>query len=156
MIEFFARLLRPVINTLVFLTPIADLAARLWVAQIFFRAGLLKINSWPSTVALFQTVFKVPLLSPHIAAVIGTGAELVLPVLLVIGLGGRIMILIFFCYNVIAVVSYPFLLTPDGAQGLAQHVNWGLLLGLLMCHGPGKLSLDYLIKQRHGHLLDKK
>ena len=99
---------------------------------------------------LFQYVFHVPLLSPTWAAVLGTGAELILPILIVIGLGGRISILIFFIYNLIAMISYPFLWTPDGAQALAQHINWGLLLGLLMCHGSGKLSLDYWIRKKYG------
>ena len=29
--------------------------------------------------------------------------------------------------------------------GLKDHRAWGLLLLITICHGPGKLSLDYLI-----------
>ncbi len=156
MIRFFAIILRPFLKLLDFLTPLADLLARLWVSWIFFKAGLVKIQAWQPTVNLFTYEYHVPWLSPTAAAVLGTAAELILPILLVLGLGGRITIMIFFLYNIIAVISYNFLWTPEGWNGLAQHINWGLILALLMTHGPGKLSLDYWIRQRHGHHLEKK
>ena len=150
MINFFAAIIRFILKILDFLTPLGDLAARLWIAQIFFKAGYVKIISWQSTLFLFQHEFSVPFLSPYTAAVIGTTAELILPVLLVFGLGGRICIFIFFMYNVIAVISYPHLWTAQGVQGLNQHINWGLLLALLMFHGSGKLSIDYWIVKKYG------
>ena len=36
------------------LTPLFDLAIRLYVASVFFKSGLTKIQDWSSTVALFQ------------------------------------------------------------------------------------------------------
>lgn len=132
------------------LTPIFDLAARLWVAFIFFKAGVLKAQSWQGTLFLFENEFNVPLIPASWAAVLGTGAELILPVLLAFGLGGRIIILIFFIYNLISTISYPFLWTAEGGQALAHHICWGLLLGLLMCHGSGKLSVDYWICKKYG------
>ena len=155
MVQKFAKIVRPFIRAFEFLTPIGDLLARIWVAQIFFSSGLVKIQAWQSTLMLFKYEYTVPFLSPYLAAVIGTAAELILPVLLVLGLGGRFMILIFFVYNVVAAISYPFLWTAEGATGLAQHINWGLLLMLLMFHGPGKLSIDYLIRKMHGHHLER-
>ena len=152
-IRTIAQIIRPFLKLLDYLTPLGDLLARLWVAKIFFWAGLTKIQSWQSTIALFTHEYKVPLLSPSVAAVMGTGAELILPILLAVGFGGRIMITIFFIYNVIAVISYPFLWTANGALGLAQHINWGLLLMLLMFHGPGKWSADHWIRLKHGHHL---
>jgi len=149
-----AFVLGPVLRLLDWLTPVADLLARVWVAQIFFFSGLGKIHSWPTTLMLFHTQYMVPLLSPTTSAYVGTGLELVLPVLLVLGLGGRLSIFIFFLYNVMCVISYHFLWTPSGSAGLYDHIEWGLLLLLLMVHGPGKLSLDYLIHRRHGDLLE--
>lgn len=140
-------LIRPFIRLLDWLKPLGDLGARVWVSWIFFKAGLVKVSAWGSTVLLFQYEYHVPVISAKAAAIIGTGAELVLPVLLVIGFGGRIVIAIFFVYNIVAMASYPFLWTADGAIGLAQHISWGVLLGLLMFHGPGKLSLDYIIRR---------
>ena len=103
--KFMVSVLGPVFRFLDFLTPVGDLAARWWVAYIFFQAGILKIMSWETTVMLFTHEFSVPFLSPYLAALIGTGAELVLPVLLFLGLGGRISILIFFIYNAVAVIA---------------------------------------------------
>ncbi|MCX7121185.1 MAG: DoxX family protein [Gammaproteobacteria bacterium] len=154
MIRNTATLVRPFIRAFNFLSPFGDLLARVWVAQIFFLSGLVKIQSWQTTLMLFEHVYHVPLLSPYFAAVLGTGAELILPVLLVLGLGGRFLILLFFIYNLVAAVSYHFLWTPEGSMGLAQHVNWALLLMLLMFHGSGKISLDYLIHKIHGHHLN--
>jgi len=153
MIKVTAWIIRPVLRTLDFLAPFGDLAARLWVANIFFMAALTKIQSWDTTLALFEYEYHVPFLSPYFAALLGTGAEFVLPILLVLGLGGRISIVIFFFYNLVALYSYPHLWTPDGAIGFDQHVNWGLLLALLMFNGSGKLSLDYLIRQKYGSLV---
>lgn len=153
-IRIIARIIRPFLKALDYITPLADLLARVWVAKVFFQAGLLKIQAWSSTVMLFTHEYHVPFLSPYTAAVIGTWAELILPILLVVGFGGRIMIFIFFAYNVIAVISYPYLWTADGALGLAQHINWGLLLMLLMCHGSGKWSIDYWIRKKYGHHLE--
>ncbi len=153
MLPCFAFFIRPFIRAFEALTPLGDLLARIWVAQIFFRSGLVKIDSWSTTMILFQHVYNVPIMSPFVAAVFGTAAELILPVLLVLGLGGRISIFIFFCYNIICMVSYPFLWTTPGIAGLEQHINWALLLMLLMFHGSGKWSLDYLIRLYHGHHL---
>lgn len=148
-----AAIIRPFIRAFDFLSPFGDLLARIWVAQIFFMSGLLKVQAWQSTKMLFEHVYRVPLLPSGFAAILGTGAELILPILLVLGFGGRFVILLFFIYNAVCAISYPFLWTSAGAAGLSQHMNWGLLLMLLMFHGSGKLSLDYLIHQYHGHHL---
>jgi len=50
-----------------------------------------------------------------------------------------------FLFNLVAAISYPHLWTPDGLDGLIQHVNWGAILLLLMCFGTGKWSLDQLL-----------
>src|SRR5690606_29616155 len=71
------------------LRPLAALAARVYVAQVFFLAGLTKVRDWDTTLLLFTEEYQVPLLSPPVAAVMGTAGELVLPVLLLLGLAGR-------------------------------------------------------------------
>src|SRR5258706_6182335 len=71
------------------LQPAAQLLARLYVASVFFRSGLVKIHDFDTTIALFMDEYHVPLLNPTIAAYMGTTPELALPVLLVLGLGGR-------------------------------------------------------------------
>lgn len=120
------------------LQPAAQLAARVYVGAAFFRSGLTKIANWDTTLALFQDEYKVPLLPPHLAAVMGTGGELVLPVLLVLGLFGRFGALGLSVVNVVAVLS----LEEIAPAALQQHVFWGSLLAALALWGPGKWSLD--------------
>ena len=72
------------------LQPLAQLAARLFVAQVFFLAGLTKLRDWETTLLLFTEEYQVPLLSPAVAAVLVTAGVVLLPVLLV-ALANRIM-----------------------------------------------------------------
>jgi putative oxidoreductase len=127
-----------------FLTPVLDLGIRIWVGMVFFSAGMVKIASWQTTLALFENEYNVPLLPPNIAAYLGTGAELILPVFLILGLGGRFAALAMFVFNIIAVISYPDL----GEVGLKDHQYWGLMLLVTLMHGPGKLSIDYFLRKR--------
>jgi putative oxidoreductase len=120
------------------LQPLAALAARVYVAQVFFLSGLTKIRDWDTTVALFTDEYKVPLLKPAMAALMGTGGELALPVLLVLGLGGRFAALGLFVVNAVAVVA----LADIAPAALQQHIFWGSLLAGLAIYGPGSWSLD--------------
>ncbi len=136
-------LAKPVYNLLDFLAPVGDLIIRLWVANVFFKSGLVKIQSFDTTVLLFEYEYSVPLLSPTVAAYLGTGAELILPVFLALGLGGRLAAGALFVFNIIAVISYPDL----HAAGLRDHYVWGIMLLMPLLHGPGKLSLDHLLSR---------
>ena len=126
------------------------LAVRLWVGWDFFKSGLIKIGSWPTTLFLFREEYHTPLLPPAVAAVAGTTGELVFPLLLFVGLAGRLSALGLTAVNVMAVVSYAHVLLTEGFEAaLAQHYLWGFALLVLIVFGPGKLSLDYL-GARHG------
>lgn len=127
------------------LAPLGNLALRLWVAYVFFRSGMLKYGSWDSTMYLFENEYHVPLLSPNTAALTATGVELLFPVLLVLGLGGRFAALVLFVFNIMAVISYPDL---EGA-GIRDHQVWGIMLFVLIVQGPGKLSIDYLLRKKY-------
>lgn len=126
-------------NYINLVSPLLDLALRIWVAKIFFQSGLTKIQSWDATLALFEYEYAVPLLPHHVAAWLGTGAELILPVLLLIGFISRPTALALFIFNFIAVISYPDI----SLAGIKDHMIWGLMLAVTFIHGPGKLSLDY-------------
>ena len=126
------------------LTPVGDLLLRLWVAYAFWVSGFTKIQSWDSTLYLFQEEYSVPLLPPEIAASLGTAVELAFPVLLAFGLLGRFAAGVLFLFNIVAVISYPDL----NAAGLEQHKVWGIMLVVCLLHGPGKLSLDHWIGRR--------
>lgn len=123
------------------LRPLAALLARLYVAQVFFWSGLTKLRDWGTTVALFTDEYKVPLLSPPVAAAMGTLGELALPMLLVIGVGGRFSALGLLVVNAVAVIS----LSEIAPAALQQHVFWGSLLAGLAIYGLGPWSLDQWI-----------
>src|SRR5258705_450908 len=120
------------------LQPAAQLLARLYVASVFFRSGLVKIHDFDTTIALFMDEYHVPLLNPTIAAYMGTTAELALPVLLVLGLGGRFAAAGLFILNAVAVLS----LMDVAPAAFQQHMFWGSLLAALLLWGPGRWSVD--------------
>ena len=126
------------------LQPVAQLAARVYVGSVFFRSGLTKLRDWDTTLALFADEYQVPLLNPSVAAFMGTGAELALPVLLVAGLFGRFAAAGLSVLNVVAVLSLADV--PEAA--LQGHIFWGSLLAALLLWGPGRLSIDYFLRPR--------
>lgn len=146
-----ARFIDPLIHGLETLSPISDLLLRLWVANVFWKSGLTKIQGWSwdsglpqSTLFLFQYEYEVPLLSPLLAAYLAAGIELLFPVLLALGLAGRFAAAVLFVFNVMAVVSYPGL----QAAGKLDHLMWGIVLLVPLLRGPGKISIDYFFRKR--------
>jgi putative oxidoreductase len=117
---------------------IIQLAGRIGVGVTFFRAGLLKYQSWEFTVKLFQEEYRVPLLDPAVAARIAMVQELTIPILLFLGLATRIATLPLL--GMIAVIQT--FVYPDAYN---EHLVWGAILVLLLTRGAGVFSLDYLI-----------
>jgi putative oxidoreductase len=128
------------------LQPVFALALRLYIFRVFFVSALTKIRSWDSTLALFANEYHVPILPPDIAAVLGTAAELSLPLLLLLGLGTRVTAIALFAFNIVAASSYPDL----SDAGVKDHILWGVLLLVTFFYGPGKLALDHWLEKRSG------
>ncbi len=126
------------------LQPLALLAARLYLARVFFLSGLTKIRDWDTTLALFADEYHVPVLPPEVAAVAGTTGELLLPVLLALGLAGRFGAMGLFVLNIVAAIS----LEDIADAALQQHQFWGSLLAALVLWGPGRWSLDHHLAPR--------
>jgi putative oxidoreductase len=126
------------------LQPLAAVLARLYVAQVFFASGLTKLRDWDITLALFTEEYKVPLLPPEVAALMGTAGEIGLPVLLVLGLGGRFASLGLSVVNVVAVLS----LMEIAPAALQQHITWGILLAALAIFGNGRWATDTMLKAK--------
>lgn len=120
------------------LRPLLCLIGRLYVAQAFFLSGLTKLRDWDTTLALFSDEYHVPLLPPEAAAYMGTAGEIGLPVLLVLGLGGRFAALGLSVVNVVAVLS----LAEIAPAALQQHISWGIVLAALAVFGSGAWTLD--------------
>jgi putative oxidoreductase len=109
---------------------IIQLAMRVGVGAVFFRAGLLKYNSWEFTVKLFQDEYKVPLLDPAVAARLAMVQELTFPVLLFLGLATRVATLpLLGMIAVIQTFVYP--------NAWTEHLVWSSILV--------PLSVDHLI-----------
>lgn len=120
------------------------LLARLWVASVFITSGWLKLTAWDSTLYLFESEYQVPLLPWLWAAYLGTATELLLPLFLLAGLFTRPAALLLFCFNIMAVISYPTL----WAGGFYDHQLWGWMLLTLTIWGGGVLSLDHRLAGR--------
>lgn len=131
------------------LEPLLLLALRLYVSWQFLKSGWLKLQDWETTRFLFEEEYRVPLLSPGLAALLGTAGELVFPLLLVIGLSGRLAALGLSAVNVVAVAAYAHVLMSEGFEAaLGQHYFWGLMLLVLVVSGPGRWSVDAVIDRR--------
>ena len=131
------------------LEPLLLLALRLYVSWQFLKSGWLKLQDWETTRFLFEEEYRVPLLSPGFAALLGTAGELVFPLLLVIGLAGRLAALGLSAVNVVAVAAYAHVLMSEGFEAaLGQHYFWGLMLLVLVVSGPGRWSVDAVIDRR--------
>jgi putative oxidoreductase len=117
---------------------IHQLLFRLAIAGVFFRAGLTKIASWESTIALFAEEYKVPVLPPELAASLSASVELGCSALLILGLATRLATLPFL--GMIATIQlfvYP--------QAWPEHLTWVSILLFLLTRGPGAISLDHVI-----------
>ncbi|MDI1257923.1 DoxX family protein [Aquabacterium sp.] len=123
---------------------LALLAARLYLLDVFFKSGLTKLQDWDSTLFLFAEEYHVPVLPPELAAWMGTGGELIFPVLLAVGLFSRPAALGVFFLNAVAAYSYPDI----SAAGLKDHVLWAVLSFALVLFGPGRLALDAWLMRR--------
>jgi putative oxidoreductase len=128
------------------LQPAFALAIRIYVARVFFLSGLTKLHDWNITLALFRNEYHVPVLPPALAAVMGTCAELGLPILLFFGLGTRFAAAALFVFNIVAATSYPDL----SDAGRVFHILWGAALLVTFFYGPGKLSLDHWFGRKLG------
>jgi len=138
------RLVDQTIRGLNYLTPLLDLGLRLWVANVFWSSGLTKIQSWDTTLMLFEYEYAVPFLSFSTAAILATGVELGASVLLAAGFATRFGALALFVLNYVAATSYPDI----SIAGLKDHYLWGALLVVTFFHGPGKLSIDHFLAKK--------
>ena len=137
---------------------VTALLARFSIAAVFWQSGQTKVQGFainlvdgtfelgipslaPFTVALFADEYKVPLLSPELAAYLATFAEHLFPILILLGLATRFSSLALLGMTlVIQVFVYP------GAY--ATHGVWAAVLLYLISRGPGMVALDHLIAKK--------
>jgi putative oxidoreductase len=132
---FLAQKIIPALEKVSFL---AFFGLRLWIANVFWKSGLTKIANWDTTVALFADEYKVPVLSPDLAASMATAVELTAPVLLLFGFGSRFAAAMLLCMT--AVIEFSYMSFPE-------HRLWALILLVILLYGPGALSVDRYIRR---------
>ncbi len=114
---------------------------RLAVATVFWNSAMTKLANWNTAIELFTEEYRVPLLPPELAAYMAVSIELTTPALLVLGLATRAASLVLLGMTaVIEVFVYPL--------AWPTHIQWAAMLLILLCRGPGKLSLDHLVRMR--------
>jgi putative oxidoreductase len=117
------------------------LPLRAAVAVIFWNSAMAKLANWDTTIALFTDEYQLPLLPPELAAYVAATIELTAPILLVLGLLTRATALVLLgMTTVIEVLVYP--------QAWPTHIQWAAMLLILLCRGPGELSIDHLVRRR--------
>lgn len=111
---------------------------RLALAVVFWNSAMAHLASWDTTLYLFASEYKVPVLPPDFAAYMAVSIEVSTPVLLVLGLLTRPAVLVLLgMTTVIEVFVYP--------QAWPTHIQWAAMMLVLLCRGPGKFSLDNFI-----------
>jgi putative oxidoreductase len=119
--------------------------ARLGIAAVFFQSGRTKVEGLltitPSAYQLFEEEYKLPLLSPHVAAHLATYAEHLFPILLALGLFTRLSAAALLVMTlIIEIFVYP--------DAWPTHLSWAGLLLPLFARGGGALSVDRLLNIR--------
>lgn len=118
------------------LYPVLDLIIRLWLAQIFWVSGILKLANWDNALTLATYEYPVSWLDPATAAVLGAAVEVIGPVLLVLGLMTRPAALSLLALSLVIQFEY---------RALDQHLYWAALFGWYVVMGAGPISLDRLL-----------
>jgi len=119
---------------------IIQLGMRIGVGMVFFKAGLLKYQSFEFAVKLFEDEYKLPFVAPAVGARMAMINELTTSTLLFLGLATRLITLpLFGMITVIQIFVYP--------NAWPDHVLWASILLFLLTRGPGALSVDYLVER---------
>jgi putative oxidoreductase len=119
--------------------------ARLSIAAIFFQSGRTKVQGLltitDGTYELFRTEYKLPLISPEIAAHLSAGVETFVPILLVLGLLTRLSAFVLLgMTTIIEIFVYP--------DAWPTHLSWATILLYLVARGGGRISADRVLRIR--------
>src|SRR5260370_5323912 len=129
---------------------VAPPVLRIALAVPFCKSGLTKWDGFlslsPAAAFLFEDEFKLHIFGqaydfplPTTFAYLDSVAEIVLPVLLVIGLATR-----FSALGLLVMTGVIQLVVPEGWANF--HLPWSGLALAIIALGPGALSLDYLLE----------
>ena len=116
------------------------LPLRLAVATVFWDSAQAHLANWQTTLYQFATDYPLPFMPPVPAAYMAVAIEVTTPILLVLGLLTRAAAAVLLgMTTVIEVFVYP--------QAWPTHIQWAAMLFVLLARGPGKISLDWLLRR---------
>ena len=132
---------------------LTQLMLRLALAVPFWRSGILKWNGFlqlnDTAIYLFTDEFKLHLPggpydfpAPAVMAFLAGSAEIIFPLLLVLGLGTR-----FAALGLLFMTGIVELTVPDGWP---IHLSWAAMALAIMAWGPGRLSIDQTLGRLPG------
>ncbi|MBL4590016.1 MAG: DoxX family protein [Alphaproteobacteria bacterium] len=129
-------------------SPFFDLGVRFYMAHIFFSSGMLKFENflnddWESTTFLFEEIHPIPGVNSDLSAVAGTAGELILPILLALGLFGRLGA----AGLLIMTATIQFAIPAEYGMQNPDHYFWMFLLGMILLKGSGNISVDHVIQK---------
>ena len=131
------RLLRSE-NPWMLIWPQLDLVVRLWLAQIFFVSGVMKLTHWETALSLATFEYPVPWMAPATAALLGMCVEVGGAVLLAAGFMTRYAAAAMLALSL--VIQFEYL--PFDSQ-----LFWAALFGWFAIAGAGSLSIDRLLRR---------
>jgi putative oxidoreductase len=128
---------------------LTQFALRVALATPFFNSGLTKWDGFfqnsDSAVYLFAEEFRLHIFGheyaypfPQTIAFLTGAAEIILPILLVLGLGARLA-----AFGILALTAVIQITVPDGWANF--HLPWAAMALAILAYGPGGLSFDRLI-----------
>lgn len=132
---------------------LTQLLLRIALAVPFWRSGILKWDGFlrlnDVAIYLFSDEFKLhlpggpyPFPAPAAVAFLAGSAEIILPILLVLGLGTRIAATGLFVMTLVVQLTEP--------AGWPIHITWAAMALALMAWGPERISLDALLARAFG------
>jgi putative oxidoreductase len=128
---------------------LVQLVMRVALAVPFWRSGILKWDGFlqlsDTAVTLFTDEFVLhlpggpyPFPAPALMAFLTGSAEIIFPVLLVLGLATRFAGLGLLCMTIVVELTIP--------DGWPIHLTWAAMALGIMAWGPGRISIDYLVQ----------
>lgn len=151
----FPQLIQRAVGLFSFLPASLTLLVLRFAAAIpFWRSG---VNKWdgflelsPGTRWLFENQFQLhilgetyPMPMPVLNAYLAGIGEIVLPILLVLGLGTR-----YAAFGLLIMTGVIQLTVPDAWP--THHLPWAAMLLALMTWGPGKIAIDHALARWYG------
>lgn len=121
---------------------LVSLALRVFPAMVFFQSGRTKVEGVftikETTWFLFEHEYALPLIPSQLAAVMGTAAEHVLPILMILGLATRVS-----AFGLLVMTAVIQIFVYPGAW--ITHGLWAAAFLALIARGPGAFSLDRVL-----------